>query len=83
MQFGQKGIKLMTKSQAISKLDKIIQLLWDIRDGTQKEQNIVSNICDLACDHKEKTYQAKEPENNVQENYFCENCGKDFLYELE
>jgi|TARA_R100001480_G_C4705864_1_gene178131 hypothetical protein len=30
------------------------------------------------CPHKNMVFQAYEPDTNVQENYFCDDCGKEF-----
>ena len=39
---------------------------------------VVNLIRDILCEHIDKEYQAREPDTNVHERYFCTNCGKDF-----
>tara|TARA_R100000750_G_scaffold62596_2_gene56851 strand:+ start:1259 stop:1465 length:207 start_codon:yes stop_codon:yes gene_type:complete len=49
----------------IKKTDEVSQ---KIRDANSKDE----------CKHNDKEYQAYEPDTNVQEDYRCLNCGKQF-----
>ena len=67
------------------KLERVIELLWEKRNDDDIKSKELDDFCDIVCDHpeKEKTYQPREPENNIGEDFFCETCGRSFADELE
>tara|TARA_X000000368_G_scaffold245987_1_gene194329 strand:- start:5548 stop:5772 length:225 start_codon:yes stop_codon:yes gene_type:complete len=69
------------KNYHSDKLDEVIELIWNVRGGIEKELKI-DDVCDIICEHEKKEYQPAEPENNVGEDYFCYDCGRDFTEEL-
>ena len=64
------------------KLERVIELLWEKRSDDDIKSKDLDDFCDIVCEHEEKTHQAAEPENNVPEDYFCEECGRNFENEL-
>ena len=55
-----------------------------IDEQSTRSTKTCCNECDYwgaspdVCPHKNMVYQAFEPDTNVQENYFCDDCGKEF-----
>ena len=48
-----------------------------LMDTSDYPSEMFGTCDDCACEHKKKTYQAKEEDTNVPETYTCDDCGKD------